>query len=302
MSRRPPKLELVETAPPAIVGTHTIKIRDGVALVGSDPHWIPDQPPSTATKAFVRMARLLSAQGDLRALVLNGDLFDFPAVSRHPRIGWEERPTVAAEISEVQARMAEIADAVGPGVPLIMTIGNHDARLDTFLSQNAAAMEGVSGFALRDHIDPRWIMAWQVEINGPGPEGVLVRHRFKGGMSAGRANVLAAGRSVVSGHTHQANVTRVSNSLGHFWGVDLGTMAPLGSSAFTGYTEMAAASGMTNWASAFGVLTFAGSTLLWPELVHVVDEEAGLYSFRGRLESAEVTRAEGTGRRNKRAA
>jgi hypothetical protein len=203
------------------------------------------------------------------------------------RIGWEPQPTVAAEIREVQERMEEIADAAGPDIPLIMTIGNHDARLDTFLSQNAAAREGVSGFALRDHIDPRWTMAWQVEINGPGFEGVLVRHRFKGGLNAGRGNALAAGRSVVTGHTHQANVTRVSNSLGHFWGVDLGTMAPLGSSAFTGYTEMAAASGMTNWAGAFGVFTFVDGRMIWPELVHVVDEEAGLYSFRGKLEEVE---------------
>jgi 3',5'-cyclic AMP phosphodiesterase CpdA len=224
MSRRP-KLQLVEAAP-AILGTHTLEIRDGVLLTGSDQHWLPGQPPSTATRAFVRLARLLSAQGDLRALILNGDLFDFPKVSRHPRLGWEPQPTVAAEIGEVRERMAEIADAAGPGIPLVVSLGNHDARLDNFLSQNAAAMEGVSGFALRDHIDPRWIMAWQVEINGPGPEGVLIRHRFKGGVSAGRGNVLAAGRSVVSGHTHQLNVTRVSNSLGHFWGVDLGTMAP----------------------------------------------------------------------------
>jgi hypothetical protein len=57
---------------------------------------------------------------------------------------------------------------------------------------------------------------------------------------------------------------------------------------------------MTGWASGFGVLSFASSRLLWPELVHVVDEEAGLYSFRGKLESVEVPRDEG--RRKKRAA
>jgi hypothetical protein len=168
--------------------------------------------------------------------------------------------------------------------------------------RNSSACSLVSGFALCDHIDPRWIMAWQVEINGPGPEGVLVRHRFRGGVNAGRANVLAAGRSVVTGHTHQLQVTRVSNSLGHFFGVDLGTMAPLGSGAFSGYTEQASAAGMTGWASGFGVLSFAGSKLLWPELVHVVDEAAGLYSFRGKLESAEMRRAEGSGPRKKCAA
>jgi hypothetical protein len=46
---------------------------------------------------------------------------------------------------------------------------------------------------------------------------------------------------------------------------------------------MAAAAGMSNWASGFAVLTFAGGLLLPPELVLVLDEKAGLVSFRGEL-------------------
>jgi hypothetical protein len=72
----------------------------------------------------------------------------------------------------------------------------------------------------------------------------------------------------------------VSNSLGHFWGVDTGMMAPLGSKAFRAYTEMA----QTGWASGFAVLSFApGGRLLVPELALVVDEANGLVSFRGEL-------------------
>jgi hypothetical protein len=294
MSRRP-KLSIV---PPALLGTLPVKVKNGVILVGSDPHWLPGQPQSTATRALIRLARIFSAQDELRGLVLNGDLFDFPAVSKHTRIMWEDRPTVAGEIRAGQERMAEIAEAAGPSVPLVATIGNHDQRLEASLAQNAAACEGVPGFALRDHIDPRWSMAWQVEVNGPGPEGVLIRHRLKGGAGAGRANVLAAGRSVVTGHTHQLNVTRVSNSLGDFWGVDTGTMSPIGSPAFAGYTEAAAASGMAGWASGVAVLTFVDGRLIWPELVHVVDEEAGIYSFRGQLHQT----AEKVGRKRSRAA
>jgi hypothetical protein len=103
--------------------------------------------------------------------------------------------------------------------------------------------------------------------------------------------VLAEGRSVVTGHTHLLNCTRVSNSLGHFWGVDLGTMSALPSPAFTAYTEMAE----TGWASGFGLLSFDRSRLLWPELIHVVDEDAGLYSFRGQLDCV----AEPPGRRGR---
>jgi hypothetical protein len=179
--------------------------------------------------------------------------------------------------------MAEIASIAGLGTSLVMTVGNHDVRLDTFLSQNAAACEGVMGFALRDHIDAAWAMAWQVEIKGSGPNGVLVRHRFKGGANAGRANVQAAGCSVISSHTHQANVTRISNSRGHHWGIDTGCIASLNSRAFVGYTEMAAAAGMANWASGFAVLAFKNGLLLPPELVLVMDEEDGVAAFRGEL-------------------
>jgi hypothetical protein len=133
---------------------------------------------------------------------------------------------------------------------------------------------------LRDHLDPDWTVCWEAIANGPGINAVEFRHRHKSRHGAGRNNVLTAGRSVVSGHTHHLNATRVSNSLGHFWGVDTGTMAALGSKAFRAYTEMA----QTGWASGFVVLSFApGGKLLVPEIAMVLDEAAGLVSFRGDL-------------------
>jgi hypothetical protein len=114
---------------------------------------------------------------------------------------WEPQPSVADELAIVQHRMAEIAGISGLDTELVLTIGNHDSRLDTFLSQHAAACEGVKGFALRDHIDPEWAMAWQVEINGSGPDSVLVKHRHRSGAGAAKANLMAAGRSIVTGHT-----------------------------------------------------------------------------------------------------
>jgi hypothetical protein len=44
-------------------------------------------------------------------------------------------------------------------------------------------------------------------------------------------------------------------------------------------------SGMAGWCSSFAVFTFTGGRLAWPEMVHVVDEAAGLFTFRGRLHS-----------------
>jgi hypothetical protein len=39
----------------------------------------------------------------------------------------------------------------------------------------------------------------------------------------------------------------------------------------------------TNWRSGFVVLTFRDGRLLWPEVVHVIDEDAGRVEFRGQI-------------------
>src|SRR5215469_11792361 len=269
--------------PPEIVGTHSLEIDEGHVVIASDCHYRSDEPASTAHRALVELTSRFAEDGTLRALILNGDVEDFPKISKHARIGWEHQPSVAEELAIFRHRMSEIASIAGLDTELVMTMGNHDVRLDTFLSQNAPAFEGVMGFSLRDHIDPSWAISWQVEINGCDPASVLVKHPHRSGASATKANVLTAGRSIVTGHSHQPGITRISHGARHLYGVDAGCIAALNSRAFVGYTEMAAASGLANWASGFAVLTFKDGLLLPPELVLVVDEEAGLAAFRGEL-------------------
>jgi len=36
--------------------------------------------------------------------------------------------------------------------------------------------------------DDEWVTAWQVEINGSGPDSVLVKHRHHSGANATKAN------------------------------------------------------------------------------------------------------------------
>jgi len=61
------------------------------------------------------------------------------------------------------------------------------------------------------------------------------------------------------------------------WGVDTGTLADAQGPQFTDYLEDNA----TDWRSGFVVLTFHKGRLLWPEVVHVVED--GAVSFRGKL-------------------
>jgi len=68
-------------APPRpleIVGTHALDIDDGIVLVGSDCHYRPDEPASTAHRAFVELTSRFAEEGLLRAVILNGDVTDFP--------------------------------------------------------------------------------------------------------------------------------------------------------------------------------------------------------------------------------
>jgi hypothetical protein len=268
--------------PAGIVGTHALDVEDGVVLVGSDPHWTVSQPTSTATKAFVQLTARFAEEGSLRAVILAGDLPNFGQISRHPPLGWEKPGSLAEELAIVNERLAEIKSVAGLGIPLVRVKGNHCARYDVRLATVAPEFAGVRGFALDEQLDPDWWPCMVVEIN-PGPFGLIVKHRHKGGANAARGNATAAGKSIASGHTHQPTIVRLSNAATRsFWGVDLGTMAALHSDSFA-FTEGAAATGLAGWASSFGVFSFVGSRLLWPELVHVTSESEGLVAFRGEL-------------------
>ena len=41
-------------------------------------------------------------------VIANGDVLDGATISRHPRIGWESRPTVQQEIEAMCLRMREV--------------------------------------------------------------------------------------------------------------------------------------------------------------------------------------------------
>lgn len=250
-------------------GRRGINVSDGVVLAFSDAHFWPGIR-STAFRAFVQLA----PQFKPCAVIDNGDAVDGAQISRWPRIGWDSRPTVLQELEAVKERKAEI-EAVCGTRNLYWNLGNHDARFETFLAAKAPEFQGVNGFHLKDHF-PLWLPSWSVWIN----DGELVvKHRFKGGIHATHNNALWSGKSMVTGHLHSAKVTPLTDYNGTRWGVDLGTLAQPHGPQFEDYTE----DNPVNWRSAFGVFTFWRGRLLDPELVRVMDEEAGLVVFRGQV-------------------
>jgi hypothetical protein len=240
-------------------------VDDGVVLVGSDCHYWPGII-STAHRAFVRMC----AEMRPRVVVLNGDVFDGASNSRHGRIEWEKRPSVVQELRAVEERLAEIEAAAG-GALLVWTRGNHCMRFETALSAQSPQYEGVQGFSLSHHF-PAWKHCMALFVN----ETTVIKHRYRGGIHAVRNNTLQAGMTTVTGHLHSLRVSPLTDYNGTRYGVDTGTLADPYGDQF-GYTEL----NPVDWRSGFAVLTYCKRRLLWPELVHVMDE--GQVEFRGQV-------------------
>lgn len=248
-----------------VPGRINLDIENGMIVVGSDAHYWPDIV-STAHRAFVRFCKEYRP----KVIIQNGDVFDGATASRHPPIGWEERPGLVQEIEACKDRLGEITVA-GDRAQRIWNLGNHDSRFETRLAMVAPEYAGIHGVHLKDHF-PDWEAAWSTWIN----DSVVVKHRFKGGIHATHNNTVYAGKTMVTGHLHSLKVTPFTDYNGTRWGVDTGSLAEPFGPQFNDYCE----DNPRNWRSGFAVLTFERGELRWPEVVAVVRE--GVVEFRGK--------------------
>lgn len=241
-------------------------IPNGEVLIGSDFHLWPGQE-SLMLRAFKKFCDDIKP----KAIILNGDVLDFPKISRHPPIGWESTPTPQDEIETAQDHLADVIKRAGR-TKRAWNLGNHDARFETRLATVAPEFAKVAGIHLSDHF-PEFDKGWSTWINGT----VVVKHRFKGGVHAPHNNTLWAGKTVVTGHLHSAKVVPLTDYNGTRWGVDTGCIADIDAKQFVDYTE----DNPKNWVSGFGVFTFKDRKLLWPELVTPWSDNE--VQFRGKL-------------------
>jgi hypothetical protein len=243
-------------------------VKDGVVFLFGDLHagYAYVEPP-TALRALCKLAATLKP----RAIVNIGDSVDAASISRFPRNGWEHRPTMAGEIERAQTLLGLIEDA-SPGVPKFHCIGNHDTRIDSYLSSHADAFENL----LPDFQSffPAWKMCWSLLIN-PGSDGLMCLHKFRGGTGAARNNIVNAGLHIATGHTHRLSLCTVSNYAGSKHGIETGMLADDG--PFSNYTLATP----KDWRSGFVVVTFRDGVLLQPELVTKWDENSACW--RGKI-------------------
>jgi hypothetical protein len=249
---------------------HHAGITDGVVIVFSDAHFWP----GLRTTAF---KGLLWAISQLKpyAVINNGDAFDGASISRYPRIGWTQQPSVKEELNACQEALAEIeavAKAARHNVQLIWPLGNHDSRFENFLAANAPGYEGVAGFTLKDHFQA-WHPCWSCWLT----DDVVVKHRYKNGVHATHTNTMGSGTSICTGHLHSLKVTPYTDYRGTRYGIDTGTLADIDGKQFNDYLE----DNPVNWRSGFAVLTFRDSRLLFPELA--IKHSEGMLDFRGDL-------------------
>ena len=194
-----------------------LDVKNGLVLVGSDFHIWPGSE-SVALRAFKKLAKDLKPA----AVILNGDVLDFPKISRHPPIGWERAPSPVEEIEAAQDHLNDIVQAVPRGCRKLWPLGNHDARFETRLATVASEYKGLKGIHLSDHF-PLWEKGWSAWINND----VVVKHRWKGGVHATHNNAVGSGKTMVTGHLHSQKVTPYTDYNGTRYGIDTGCVACL---------------------------------------------------------------------------
>jgi hypothetical protein len=243
------------------------ELENGILIVGSDAHYWPGIR-SAAHRALVVAIRELKP----KMYCLNGDGFDGAAAGRHGRIMWEAKPNVKQELDAVKERNGEIEEEIKDGA-LHWNWGNHDQRFSTKLSSMVPEFEGVHGFDLKNHF-PRWKFGMSLMVN----DHTMIKHRWHNGVHATWNNIVKSGVSMVTGHLHALQVRPYTDYNGSRYAVDTGTLACPTGPQFT-YAE----DNPANHRSGFAVLTFHRGKLLPPELLEVIDEDAGLVCFRGQV-------------------
>ena len=235
-----------------------IQSPSSVWVIGSDAHfWPGDQ--SVIWKAFVKVCKSLKPTG----IIMNGDVIDGAKISRHP-LGNKKAPPVGEEITHSQKMLKQLPDAKYK----CWTIGNHDIRVDNFVLNNTLQLDGLIQ-TLPDKF-PEWEFSYAVTINE-----TEVRHRFRGGIHGGWNNTLHSGVNIITGHTHQLQVTAMRDRRGSRWGIETGMLSDPEYAQFE-YTE----GHPSRWQQGFVVITFDENGDMYPpELCEMV---RGVPIFRGK--------------------
>jgi len=178
-------------------------------IIGSDLH-VWEGEPTLIYKAFVKVAKSLKVDG----IIMNGDVIDGARISRHPQVRGSKAPRIEKEIETAKAWLKMLPNAKYK----LWTLGNHDLRVDNYIAANASELDGYI-LSLQEHFTD-WDFSFAFDINE-----TEIRHRFRSGVHSGYNNTLHSGINIITGHTHQLQVTAMRDRKGSRWGVETGMLA-----------------------------------------------------------------------------
>lgn len=201
-------------------------------------------------------------------LVNNGDALDFPTISSHPSLDWDNRPSVASELQWAQRQLQNLSNC-SPSSKCIWTLGNHDARFNKKLADSAKEFQNIPGFSIKHHFQD-WQFAHTFVFN----DALYFVHNLRGGVNAGRNNAVNAGISTVTGHFHRLNVSPVTNILGdRIYGIEAGFAGNPDSELFD-YCQ----GRLKDWQEGFVFITLDGKDVR----VEQIEVKNGAAWFRGK--------------------
>jgi len=123
--------------------TDSLKSSDSVrVLVGSDFHsWFVDP---FALEVFLDVAKMvITPLGKRGVVVLNGDVFDFPQISRHRQMPGHFHLNLHEERRFGQEQILARVREACPQATIHYLIGNHEYRLVTYLADAAPQLAGL---------------------------------------------------------------------------------------------------------------------------------------------------------------
>ena len=234
-----------------------------IVLFG-DAHVWPHQYETPAFQALLKVIHMLKP----RLIIDMGDSFDGATVSRFPRRGWEQPPSLKEELGANLDFHTQITKAATVGCQLVWIPGNHCMRMANRLANAVPEFHGMPSTDLPEMF-PEWRFANSVVIN----ETLVCKHRYRQGVHAVFNNTLHAGVSIATGHLHRLIVRPIHDYRGLRYGIETGTLANIYGPQF-GYTE----DNPVDWCHGFVVVHVEGQTI-WPEPIYVSENA---FRFRGK--------------------
>lgn len=199
------------------------RIAQDRAVVLSDIH-IPHHDPRA-------LAVALAALADLRptVIILNGDIVDEAPTGAYPKDP-REVGTLADEFAETRAFLAAVRK-IAPKAAVHFTMGNHEDRLERYLTRQAPELASLGQLSLCALLDldkhsVRFVNTGDCVTFGPFEisHGEVVR---KGSGNSIRGHMQKRGGSMLMGHIHRLGVIMQTDRFGTHYGVENGCLCGL---------------------------------------------------------------------------